>query len=292
MNCLFFLESCLSGIVAGLISWLLYRGGNPWDLIGNFQTSLMISSMFCGLFAGLISSIPVLIMERRFYKAFNYFVSPFLICFSLTALGSVIYSIIMESIINSGTNVPLTVLRFFWWLLLAIGLSSTFSFLHNSLKILCKTLMGFIPAFIVAGALIDKIFALDSNYMLSFIFLGLMIGLGHAIVWDLLKEGWLDEYRGYGITFRYYLEGEFSAGSSNECDLTLQEGPEILFYITEKDSVHVFELQDSEFRACVNNSKFRYRALVDGDKINVGERAFIYHSSYSRIREEMPEGTI
>ena len=149
--------------------------------------------------------------------------------------------------------------------------------------------MGFIPAFIVAGALIDKIFALDSNYMLSFLFLGLMIGLGHAIVWDLLKEGWLDEYRGSGISFRYYLEGEFSAGSSNECDLSLQEGPEILFYITEKDSVHVFELQDSEFRACVNNSKFRYRALVDGDKINVGERAFIYHSSYSRIREEMPE---
>ena len=27
----------------------------------------------------------------------------------------------------------------------------------------------------------------------------------------------------------------------------------------------------------------------DGDKINIGERAFIYHSSYSRIKEEMPE---
>ncbi len=289
MGILFFLESCLSGIIAGLLSWLLYRGGNPWDLIGNFQTSLMTSSMFCGLFAGLISSIPILIMERRFYKALNYFISSFLICFSLTALGSVIYSIIMESIINTGANIPLTVLRFFWWLLLAIGLSCTFSFLYSSLKMLCKTLMGFIPAFIVAGALIDKISLFDNNYLLSFLFLGLMIGIGHAIVIDLLKEGWLDEYRGAGITFRYYLEDEFSAGTSNECDLTLQEGPEILFYITEKDSVHVFELQDSEFRASVNGSKFRYRALVDGDKINIGERAFIYHSSYSRIREEMPE---
>ena len=228
-------------------------------------------------------------MERRFYKALNYFISSFLICFSLTALGSVIYSIIMESIINTGANIPLTVLRFFWWLLLAIGLSCTFSFLYSSLKMLCKTLMGFIPAFIVAGALIDKISLFDNNYLLSFLFLGLMIGIGHAIVIDLLKEGWLDEYRGAGITFRYYLEDEFSAGTSNECDLTLQEGPEILFYITEKDSVHVFELQDSEFRASVNGSKFRYRALVDGDKINIGERAFIYHSSYSRIREEMPE---
>ena len=289
MNFLFFIESCLSGIIAGLISWLLFRGGNPWDLIGNFQTSLMTSSMFCGLFAGLISSIPVLIMERRFYKALNYLISPFLICFSITALGSTIYSLVMESIINTGTNIPLSVLRFFWWLLLAIGLSCSFSFIHNSLKILCKTLMGLIPAFIITGALIDKLFTIDNHYLLSFLFLGLMIGLGFAIVWELLKDGWLDEYRGYGITFRYYLDEDFSAGSSNECDLTLQEGPEILFYITEKDSVHVFELQDSEFRACVNSSKFRYRALVDGDKINIGDRVFIYHSSYSRIREEMPE---
>lgn len=289
MNFLFFIESSISGIIAGFLSWLLYRGGNPWDLLGNFQVSLMTSSMFCGLFAGLISSIPIIIMERRFYKALNYFVSPFLICFSLTALGSVIYSIIMESIIDSGAIIPLTVLRFFWWLLLAIGLSCTFSFLYSSLKMLCKTLMGFIPAFIVTGALIDKIFLLDNNYILSFLFLGLMIGIGHAIAIDLLKEGWLDEYRGSGITFRYYLEDEFSAGNSNECDLSLPEGPEVLFYITEKDSVHIFELQDSEFRASVNGSKFRYRALVDGDKINIGERDFIYHSSFSRIREEMPE---
>ena len=289
MNFLFFLESCLSGILAGLLSWLLYRGGNPWDLIGNFQTSLMTSSTFCGLFAGLVSSIPILIMERRFIKSINYFISPFIICFSLTALGSTVYSLLMESIIDSGTNIPLTVLRFFWWLLLAIGLSCTFSFIYNSIKILCKTLMGFIPAFIVAGALIDKIFLLDNYYLLSFLFLGLMIGLGFVIIWELLKEGWLDEYRGYGITFRYYLEDDFSVGSSNECDLTLPEGPEVLFYITEKDSVHVFELQSSDFRASVNGSKFRYRALVEGDKINIGEREFIYHSTLSRIKEEMPE---
>ena len=208
MNFLFFIESCLSGIIAGLISWLFYRGGNPWDLIGNFQNSLMISSMFCGLFAGFISSFPILVMERRINKVLYYCISPFIICFSLTALGSVIYSLIMESLINSGANIPSTVLRFFWWLLLAIGLSCTFSFLHNSLKILCKTLIGFTPAFIIAGALVDKIVLLDTNYLLSFLFLGLMIGLGYAIAYELLKEGWLDEYRGYDITFRYYLDDE------------------------------------------------------------------------------------
>lgn len=289
MNFLFFIESCLSGILAGLISWLLYRGGNPWDLIGNFQTSLMTSSIFCGFFAGFVSSFPILIMERKLRKATYYLISAFIICFSITALGSVIYTLLMESIIDKGINISHSILRFFWWLLLAIELSCGFGFLHNSLKSLCKNLMGFTPAFIIAGALIDKSFLTDNNYLLAFLFLGLIIGLGFAIIWELLKDGWLDEYRGYGITFRYYLDDEFSAGSSEECDLTLQEGPETMFYITEKDSVHIFELQDNEFRASVNGSKFRYRALVDGDKINIGERAFIYHSSYSRIREEMPE---
>ncbi len=289
MNFLFFLESSLAGILAGLISWLLYRGGNPWDLIGNFQISLITSSVFCGFFAGLVSFLPILVMERKLKKAINYLFSAFIICFSITALGSVVYSLIMESIINNGTNIANSVLRFFWWLLLAIELSCGFGFLHNSIKVLCKTLMGFTPAFIISGALVDKIFVIDSNYMFSFLFLGLMIGLGFAIAWELLKEGWLDEYRGYGITFRYYIEGEFSAGSSDECDLTLQDGPENLFIITEKDSVHIFELQDKEFRAAVNSSKFRYRALVDGDKINIGKRDFIYHSTYSRLKDEMPE---
>ena len=175
---------------------------------------------------------------------------------------------------------------------MAIELAAGFGFIHNSMNDLCKTLMGFTPSFIIAGALLDKTLLLDNNYLLSFLFLGLINGLGFSISWELLKEGWLDEYRGSGITFRYYLEEDFSAGSSEECDLTLDNEPDVLFYITEKDSVHIFELQDSNFRASVNGSKFRYRALVDGDKINVGERSFIYHSSYSRIKEEMPEGNL
>lgn len=292
MNTLFYLECCLSGILAGLISWLTYRGGNPWDLIGNFQISLITSSIFCGFFASLVLAIPIIVMEKRIKKAAHYFASAFSVCFSLTALGSVVYSLVMESIINSGVNIAPSILRFFWWLLLAIELSSSIAFLHNSIKILCKSLIGFTPSFIIAGALIDKTTSLDSNYFLSFIFLGFIIGLGYSIVWELLKIGWLDEYRGHGITFRYYLDDDFSAGSSDECDLTLENEPEVLFIITEKDSGHVFELQGNDFRASVNGSKFRYRALVDGDKINIGKRSFIYHCSFSQIREELPEGTI
>ena len=290
MNLLFFVESIVSGLLAGLFSWMFYREGNPWDLIGNFQTGLMTASIFCGFFASLINTFPIIIMERKLRKASTYFLSAFVIAFSLTALSSVVYSISIESFINFGSNIPNSVFRFFWWLLLSISLSCTFGFLHGNFKNLCKALMGITPSFIIAGALIDKMLLNNPNYLLSFLLIGGMLGLGFYIAWELLKEAWLDEYVGHGITFRYYLDdNEFSAGSADENDLALQEGPETLFYINEKDGVHIFELQDTEFRACVNNSKFRYRALIEGDKINVITREFVYHTNISHVKDEMPE---
>lgn len=287
MNWLFVSGSVISGLLAGFFSWLVYRGGNPWDLAGSFQTSLMATSLFCAFFVGLISVFPILIMERKLKKASNYFLSAFVITFSITALISVIYSFSLEYIINTGRNIPNSVYRFFWWLLLSIGLSCSFGFLHENVKILCRALMGITPALIISGALIERMFLMDNPYLLSLLFIGGMLGLGYAIVWELLKEAWLDEYVKFGIIFRYYLDdNEFSAGSSEECDLTVAEGPEILFCITEKDGVHIFELQDTNFRASVNNSKFRYRALIDGDKINIGDRSFIYHTSVSHVRDE------
>ena len=290
MNLLFFIESIVSGLLAGFFSWMFYREGNPWDLIGNFQTVLMTASIFCAFFASLIKTFPIIIMERKLKKASTYFLSSFAITFSLTALSSVIYSISIESIVNSGSNIPNSVFRFFWWLFLSISLSCSFGFLHGNLKNLCKALMGITPSFIIAGALIDKIMLTNPNYLLTFLLLGGMLGLGFYIAWELLKEAWLDEYICSGITFRYYIDDdEFSVGSADENDMTLQNGPEILFYIKEKDGVHIFELRDTEFRACVNNSKFRYRALIEGDKINVIPREFIYHTTVSHIKDEMPE---
>ena len=199
MNILFMLENCLSGILAGFFSWLVYRNGNTLDLIANFQSSLMSSSLFCGLFTSLVFALPILIMERKIKKVLNYFASSFIISFSITALGSVIYSLLIKTFANSGVDINTSVLRFFWWLLLAIELACSFGFLQNSLRILCKALMGFTPAFIISGALLDKTFLTSNHYLLSFLFLGFILGLSFSITWELLKEGWLDEYRGYGI---------------------------------------------------------------------------------------------
>lgn len=289
MNLLFFLESSVSGLLAGIITWLVYRNGNPWDLLQNFQSGLLTSGVFCGLFTSLVSALPILIMERRFSKVANYMLSGFVISFSITALGGVIYSLLIRPIISPEEIIPTSVLRFLWWFLLAICISLSFGFLNSSFKAFCKTLMGLTPSFIIAGALSDKLFNTDSKYMLSFIFMGFIIGMGHAIAQEILKEAWLDEYKGFGITFRYYLsESDFSAGSSDENDMTLKEGPELLFLIKEKDGVNIFELQTKTLEASVNKSKFRYRALVDGDKINIPNHEIVYHTKFSHIRDEMP----
>ena len=125
---------------------------------------------------------------------------------------------------------------------------------------------------------------------MSFLLLGGVTGSGFAIAWELLKESWLDEYPGHFVFFRYYIDAsEFIAGSTDDCDLSLPEGPETLFIITEKDGLHTIEAQDEDLSLRVNHARFRYRVLVDGDSIVVGERVFIYHSKLARSRDIMPE---
>lgn len=288
MNLLFFIENIVSGLLAGLFSWLLFPNVNSWDLMENFLAGLMATSSFCGFFTGLASAFPVLIAEKRYKKASTYFVSGFVSAFATTALTSVAYSFVIEELQITGTNLPNSVIRFFWWFLLSLGLSCSFGYLHGTTKSLCKALMGITPAFIITGALVDKMLVNDPNYMFTFLLLGIMLGLGFSVSWEVLKESWLDEYAGHGITFRYFLDTEeFYAGSADENDLTLQEGPEILFSITEKDGVHIFELQNQYLKTQVNNSNFRYRTLTEGDKITIGDRDFIYHTTFSHSKNEM-----
>lgn len=153
--------------------------------------------------------------------------------------------------------------------------------------------MGLTPALMIAGAFVDRIFLSDSNSLMAFLLLGGVTGSGFAIAWELLKESWLDEYVGYQIIFRYYIDGpEFIAGSTDDCDLSLPEGPETLFVITEKDGLHTIEAHSEDVSLKINHSRFRYRILVDGDSIVVGQRVLIYHSKLARSRDVMPEATI
>lgn len=289
MNWLFYFEICVSGLLAGFCTWLVSPGGNPWDLIGNFQSGLLTTGVFCGLFAGLASALPVIIMERKSSKFVAYWISATSVGLSVTMLGGVVFAIFAD-LLTANVIVAAGVLRFFWWLFLSVCLSACFGILHGSLKIMCRTMMGLTPAFIVAGAFSDRFFLHDNHFLLSFLFLGGMAGFGFALAWEVLKESWLDEERSSLVIFRYYIDGsEFVAGSADECDLSFEDGPANLFVITEKDGIHTVEALDDSASMRVNRARFRYRTLVDGDTILVGERVFIYHSKLARSRDVLPE---
>jgi len=278
---------CFSGLLTGFGAWLVAPDSNPWNLIENFQAGLLVTGVFCGLFSGLVSSLPIILMERRLTKAGAYWISATSIGLSITMLGAVVFAIIGD-FTSSIVLLPSGVMRFFWWLFLSVCLAASFGILHNSLKIMCRTLMGLTPAFIIAGTSIDRF--IHNHLLLSFLFLGSMLGFGFALAWELLKESWLDEERGRFITFRYYIDGsEFLAGAADECDMTLPEGPQHLFAISEKDGIHVLEVLEDEHVVKINRTALRYRALVDGDTISVGGRVFVYHSRLARTRDVMPE---
>lgn len=274
-------------MLTGLGAWLIAPDSNPWNLVDNFQTGLLVTGIFSGLFTGLVSSLPIIFMERRWSKALTYWISATSIGLSVTMLGAVIFAM-SAGLINSHVLLPVGVMRFFWWLFLSFCLSAGFGILHNSIKIMCRTLMGLTPAFIIAGSSIDRF--VHSHLLLSFLFLGVMLAFGFAIAWELLKESWLDEEVGRFVTYRYYIDNhDFLVGAADECDLTLTTGPANLFAIVEKEGVHFVEVLEDEGQVKINRTALRYRALVDGDTIQAGSRTFVYHSRLARSRDVMPE---
>jgi hypothetical protein len=289
LNWLFFFIVCFSGLLSGYCTWLISPDTNPWNLVDNFQSGLLVTGVFCGLFTGLVSALPVIIMEWRRTKAVAYWISATSVGLSITMLGAVVFAIVANLVVSQFI-LPSGVLRFFWWMFLSLCLAGCFGILHGSLRIMCRAIMGLTPAFIIAGSFIDS-FSLTSNHLLvSFLFLGGTVGFGFALAWDLLKESWIDEDRGRFMIFRYYIDGsEFVAGKADECDLTLPEGPAQLFVVSEKDGLHVLEVLEEDQMVKVNHSQFRYRVLVDGDSITVGDRVFIYHSKLARSRDALPE---
>lgn len=289
MNWLFFLEVCFSGLVAGLLTWVVSPEGNPWDLLENFQTSLLATGIFSGLFIGLVSSLPVLLMEKRLMKASGYWISATSVGLAVNMLAAVIFTIFCEMIIDRSL-VAAGLIRFFWWIFMSLSMSVCFGILHHSVKIACRALMGLTPAFLIAGTLVDRFFLLEHKWLLSYLFIGGVVGSCFALAWELLKESWLDEDPGGYFIFRYYIDTpEFIVGGLDECDISIDGGAENIFVIIEKDGVHNLEVIDDKLPLRINNCRFRYRVLTDGDVISAGSRKFVYHSKLARSRDILPE---
>ena len=289
MNWLLLLEGCLAGVLSGIVAWLVAPGLEAWNLSEHFQSGLLVSGLFAGMFAGVFSALPTLIMERNPGKAANYWISSSSVALALTMLGAVIFAMLSEVLVPAA-RVPAGVLRFFWWMCLSGFFGISFGLIQGSAKTLCTSLIGLSPAFIIAGTLIDQYFMPRGQNLVGFIFLGVLPGFGLALAVDLLKDAWIDEYPGSFFLFRYYLDrDEFVAGTSQECDLTLFEGNENTFVIMERDGVHILEVPEEQTHLFINSCRLRYRTLVDGDSINIGNRTFIYHSKLARSRDILPQ---
>lgn len=276
-------------MISGIIAWLVAPGLEAWNLGEHFQSGLLISGVFAGMFVGVFSALPALVMERNPGKAINYWISSSSVALAMTMLGAVVFVMLGEVLVPAA-RIPISVQRFFWWMCLSGLFGVSFGLIHGSTKTFCVSLIGLTPAFIIAGTLVDQYFMPGGQNLVGFIFLGVLPGFGLALSFDLLKDAWLDEYPGSFFLFRYYLDrDEFVAGTSQECDLTLFEGSETTFIILEKDGVHILEVPEEQTHLLINRSRFRYRTLVDGDSINVGDRTFIYHSKLARSRDILPQ---
>lgn len=289
MNWLFFIEVVCSGLLAGLVTWLFTPAGNPWDLLENFQTSLLAMGIFSGMFIGLVSALPILVMEKRLVKASGYWISATSVGLAINMLAAVIYAILAEMLMDK-VVVSAALMRFFWWVFMSVSISICFGILHHSVKIACRALMGLTPGFIIAGTVLDRFFLLEHKWLLAFLFVGGVIGSCLALVWELLKESWLDEDAGGWLVYRYYLDtSEFVAGGVDECDLSIDGVPDNIFMIFEKDGLHTLEVIDDKQVIRINNYRLRYRVLSDGDVIAAGNRSFVYHSKLARSRDILPE---
>ncbi len=289
MNWLFFVEVVIAGLSAGLFTWIATPAGNPWDLLENFQTSLLATGIFSGMFIGLISALPVLVMEKRLVKAGSYWISATSVGLAINMLAAVIFAIIAEVLLEK-FSISRGLLRLSWWIFMSFSISACFAILHHSVKIGCRALMGLTPGFIVAGTMLDRFLLIEEKWLMAYLFMGGIIGSCLALAWEILKESWLDEDAGGYLVFRYYIDGpEFVGGGADECDLSIDGMPDNVFMISEREGLHILEVVDDKQAVRINNCRFRYRILSDGDLIAVGERSFVYHSKLARSRDILPE---
>jgi hypothetical protein len=282
-------EVTIAGLLGGYAAWLVSPAGISWNVLLNFQATILTVGVFSGIFTGLVYALPHLSRERRPTKFFAQLVSCTSVGLAIPMLGGVVYTILAEIIVEQ-LNVPGGVARFFWWLLLSLLISTCFGILNHSLKIMCRTMMGLIPSFLISGVVLDKVFLPHEEYLKGALFIGVIISVGYIIAWELLKDAWLDEEINSSVSFRYFIDSaDFIIGSSDTCDLSLDDGPAQILCISCNDGIHALDVLGDENRIVVNSSRIRHRVLVDGDVISIGSRRFTYHSKLARSRDIIPE---
>ncbi len=265
------------------------RGGTPWAFGEGFLQTLLSTGVFSGIFLGLVFAFPPLFGEKRASKAFRRFLTAGATGLAVPMMGAVLFALSTELLkisASSGKILP----RFLWWTVFASSIGISRALLIGNSRAALNSLVGLLPGMWFGGLFSDLVLVPRGGSATGFLFLGFCAGLGLSLSLEVLKEAWLEESSGETFRIQFILETEeFLVGSSEDCDFSVFEGPAHFFLISERDGVHILEALDDLPVICASG-RFRYRALLDGDCIDIWGQPFVYHSRYSRTRDVVPEG--
>lgn len=288
MNWRLLLECTGAGLLAAFAAYFCVEQDFVWQSMADFKSLLMLCIVFATVFSGLVYAFPIFLYEKKAQKFFKRFVVAASAAAVLVAVGVISYRLLIETYFKLNT-IQGKADRLFWWILLGSSLSAVHGLLGGGFKNLGRAIMGIVPTMVVLGTIVDNRAVAEFSLLGSFLLWGGTIGLGYGLVWDLLRESWLDEFGKSTMAFRYYLDTESCwVGSSMVCDITIDSEPEVSFKITEKDDMHILEIlsQDS---VKLNNHKVKYKILEEGDIIMVGGKIFVYRTRMVRTRDAVPE---
>lgn len=288
MNLLFFLEMLFSGLFAGYCTWLSYRNAVPWGFAENFLGTLLSTGIFASCLTGAVHALPALLGEKMPKKALVRFGHAAAVGLAIPMMATVIFALAREMLRPALLSSDL-LCRSGWWLFLAFALALSNALCSGNLKIFCKSLLGLSPAILLAGILNDVFFIPRQLFLFGSITLGSAGGIGLFLVSELLKEAWLEEYCDCLMKNQYLLDtDEFVAGSAIDCDMTLDDGPLQKFCIVERGGLFSIEVID-ESPMLISGSRFRYRMLMEGDILDVGDKKFVFHTKYAKARDAIPQ---
>ncbi|HNW35182.1 MAG TPA: FHA domain-containing protein [Candidatus Ozemobacteraceae bacterium] len=288
LNLLPIIDAAFIGLIAGWASWLSLRGIVPWGFGEGFLSTTLTTGLFSALLIGGDQAVNALWHEGRPRKAGQRFFAAAAVGLAFSMLAAVLFALLGEWA-GLSRHAPEILLRLLWWAILSVALVVARGIVMSAPRAACQSFIGLAPALILAGLTADILLFPRGVWVGGCLLIGTAAALGPAVSLELLKEAWIEEPVATGWPTQYRLEAEeLLAGSDDECDLSLEEGPGQWFVISEHDGVHVLECLD-ETPVSFIGGRYRYRPLVDGDVMHLGKRNFIYRTRYSRSRDALPE---
>lgn len=288
VNLLPIIDAAFIGLIAGWASWLSLRGGIPWGFGGEFLQTTLTVGIFAAILIGGEQAVTALWREGRVRKAGHRFLAAAAVGLAVSMVSAVLFALVAEWA-GLARHSPEILLRLLWWAVFAVALTASRGIVLGAPKAACQSFMGLAPALILAGLTADMLLFPRGVWVGGCLLIGSAASIGAAFSMELLKESWIEEAVASGWPVQYRLEtGELLVGSDDDCDLSLAEGPGQWFVITEQDGVHILECLD-ETPVSFIGGRYRYRPLIDGDVMRLGERNFIYRSRYARSRDALPE---